>query len=161
MTHAQAIDASPQRLTLPYGLLVSGLAVVVVVLFGASLSLSYVTLDILAALRDLLNGEQTLGAMVLVELRLPRALLGCVVGFSLGLSGAAMQGLMRNPLAEPGIIGVSGTAALGSVLVFYFGFAGAMTLALPLGGIAGAAVATFLLYGLAGRDAGTMPLLPG
>jgi len=97
--------------------------------------------------------------MILVELRLPRALLGALVGASLGLAGAALQGLMRNPLAEPGIIGVSGTAALGAVMVFYFGLAGSMSLALPLGGIAGALVATFLLYVLAGRGAGTMTLI--
>jgi iron complex transport system permease protein len=70
-----------------------------------------------------------------------------------------MQGLMRNPLAEPGIIGVSGAAAFGAVTVFYFGLAGALSLALPLGGIAGAAAATFLLYGLSGRGAGTMTLI--
>jgi iron complex transport system permease protein len=70
-----------------------------------------------------------------------------------------MQGLMRNPLAEPGIIGVSGAAAFGAVTIFYFGLAGTLSLALPLGGIAGAAAATFLLYGLAGRGAGTMTLI--
>ena len=106
-----------------------------------------------------LEGEKTLAALVLIELRLPRALLGCFVGLSLGISGAAMQGLMRNPLAEPGIIGVSGAAAFGAVTVFYFGLAGALSLALPLGGIAGAAAATFLLYGLSGRGAGTMTLI--
>ena len=109
--------------------------------------------------RRLDAAQKTLAALVLVELRLPRALLGCFVGFSLGISGAALQGLMRNPLAEPGIIGVSGAAAFGAVAVFYFGLAGALSLALPLGGIAGAAVATFVLYGLAGRGAGTMTLI--
>src|SRR5262249_25493711 len=108
---------------------------------------------------DALHDERTLAALVLVELRLPRALLGVFVGFSLGVSGAAMQGLLRNPLAEPGIIGVSGAAAFGAVTVFYFGLAGALSLALPLGGIAGAALATFLLYGLSGRGAGTMTLI--
>ena len=82
-----------------------------------------------------------------------------LVGFSLGIAGAAMQGLLRNPLAEPGITGVSGMAALGAVIVFYFGLAGACTAALPLGGIAGAAVATFMLYGIAGQGAGTMTLI--
>jgi iron complex transport system permease protein len=159
MTHAPATGTIELRHVPPYGLLVAGLAVLVVVLFGLSLYFGYANLDVVQALRDLFSGEKTLAALVLVELRLPRALLGCVVGFSLGLSGAAMQGLMRNPLAEPGIIGVSGTAALGAVVMFYFGVAGTMTLALPLGGVAGAMVATFLLYGLSGRNAGTMTLI--
>ena len=58
---------------------------------------------------------------MLTELRVPRAVLGALVGFSLGITGAAMQGLLRNPLADPGITGVSGAAALGAVIVFYFG----------------------------------------
>ena len=70
-----------------------------------------------------------------------------------------MQGLLRNPLAEPGITGVSGMAALGAVIVFYFGLAGGAPLMLPLGGIAGAALATFMLYGIAGQGAGTMTLI--
>ena len=86
-------------------------------------------------------------------------ILGALVGFSLGIAGAAMQGLLRNPLAEPGITGVSGMAALGAVIVFYFGLAGAAPLVLPLGGIAGAALATFMLYGIAGQGAGTMTLI--
>ena len=72
----------------------------------------------------------------LLELRLPRALLGVMVGASLGLAGAALQGLFRNPLAEPGVIGVSGCAALGAVLAFYSGLSLSIPLALPLGGIA-------------------------
>jgi iron complex transport system permease protein len=159
MMHAPAAAQIERRTALPYGVLIAGLVVLGVGLFALSLVLGYAHLDIVQALRDLASGEKTLPALVLVELRLPRALLGCVVGFSLGLSGAAMQGLMRNPLAEPGIIGVSGSAALGAVLVFYFGIAGTATLALPLGGVAGAMVATFLLYGLSGRNAGTTTLI--
>ncbi len=90
--------------------------------------------------------------LVLVELRLPRALLGLLVGSSLGLAGAALQGLFRNPLAEPGVIGVSGCAAWGAVLVFYSGASLALPMALPLGGIAGALVAIALLQLLALRD---------
>ena len=96
----------------PYGVLAGGLGCLAVALFGASLAIGYAPLDLPQALRDVVAGRPTLGALVLIELRLPRALLGGIVGFSLGLAGAAMQGLMRNPLAEPGIIGVSGAAAL-------------------------------------------------
>jgi iron complex transport system permease protein len=159
MTHVPAVDTPERRLPPPYGVLVACLSVLVVLLFGISLAIGYAALDLSQAFRDVLGGDKTLAALVLTELRVPRALLGCFVGFSLGISGAAMQGLMRNPLAEPGIIGVSGAAAFGAVTVFYFGLAGALSLALPLGGIAGAAAATFLLYGLSGRGAGSMTLI--
>jgi iron complex transport system permease protein len=159
MSDARGTETIAQPHVPPYGVLVAGLTILVVVLLGISLAIGYAPLDLGQSARDVWNGDKTLAALVLVELRLPRALLGCLVGFSLGLAGATMQGLMRNPLAEPGIIGVSGAAALGAVTVFYFGFAGALSLALPLGGVAGAVVATFLLYGLAGRGAGTMTLI--
>jgi iron complex transport system permease protein len=71
------------------------------------------------------------------------------VGFSLGVSGAALQGFLRNPLAEPGIIGVSASAALGAVLMFYTGIAGASLLALPAGALAGAAVCVAVLMAIA------------
>ena len=86
------------------------------------------------------------------EIRLPRALLGLLVGAALGLSGAAMQGYLRNPLAEPGLIGVSGSAALGAVLSLQTGLAAAFTLALPLAALAGAAVSVLLIL-RAGRAA--------
>jgi iron complex transport system permease protein len=145
--------------TLPYHGLVLALAAAVLVLLAVSISVGYAPLDLRSALADAVSGRRTADALVLLELRLPRALLGALVGASLGLAGAALQGLMRNPLAEPGIIGVSGAAALGAVVVFYFGLAGFLSLALPLGGIAGAIAATLLLYALAGRGASTMTLI--
>jgi iron complex transport system permease protein len=159
MTDFAVIGARRQRWVVPYALLVAVLGMLAVALFALSLALGYTNLDLVQALSDLLNGQPTLAALVLAELRFPRAILGAIVGFSLGLAGAAMQGLMRNPLAEPGIIGISGTAALGAVTVFYFGIGGGLTFALPLGGVAGAGVATILLYSLAGRNAGTMTLI--
>jgi iron complex transport system permease protein len=159
MTRTDVVGTTERKFELTYASLVAGLGVLVVILFGASLAIGYLPIDLWQGVSDLWRGEWTAPALVLVELRLPRALLGCLVGFSLGLTGAAMQGLLRNPLAEPGIIGVSSTAALGAVAVFYFGLSGALSLALPLGGVAGAAVATLLLYGLAGRGAGTMTLI--
>jgi iron complex transport system permease protein len=70
-----------------------------------------------------------------------------------------MQGLLRNPLAEPGIVGVSGCAVCGAVVAFYSGLSVTLPLALPLGGIAGALLAVGLLYLLAGRHAGTLTLI--
>lgn len=104
------------------------------------------------------RGEQ-LDRLVLLELRLPRALLAALVGGSLGLAGAAMQGLLRNPLAEPGLVGVSAGAALGAVATFYSGLSLLFTLALPLGGIAGACLGVLLLYLLAGTGSGTVTLI--
>ena len=90
--------------------------------------------------------------LVLMEVRLPRALLGFLVGATLGLSGAALQGLLRNPLAEPGLIGASSGAALGAVLVFYSGLAAGTAMFVPIGGVIGALAALALLYLLAGRN---------
>ncbi|HMN73560.1 MAG TPA: iron ABC transporter permease [Rhodoblastus sp.] len=139
--------------------LIGALVVVVVVAFFISLFVGYAGLDVAQAAVDVFNGAHTLPAIVLVELRLPRALLGCFVGFSLGLAGAAMQGFLRNPLAEPGVVGVSGAAALGAVAAFYSGLSSVVALALPIGGIVGAALGVLLLYALAGRGAGTMTLI--
>ncbi len=96
-------------------------------------------------------GGPDIAAAILLQIRLPRALLGLLVGGTLGLSGAALQGLLRNPLAEPGLLGASSGAAFGAVLVFYFGFAGAATLALPLGAVTGSLAALGLLYALSRR----------
>ncbi|WP_038192344.1 iron ABC transporter permease [Xanthobacter sp. 91] len=142
----------PSRLVLALGLLV-------LALFSASVAVGYAPLDLGAAFGDLLAGRQSLAALVLSELRLPRAILGAAVGFSLGLTGAALQGLMRNPLADPGVVGVSGAAALGAVIAFYFGFSASFALALPLGGLMGAAAATAVLLALAARGAGTVMLI--
>ena len=72
--------------------------------------------------------------MILWEIRLPRAILGALIGGALGLSGAVLQGYLRNPLAEPGLLGISGGAALGAVIAIHTGAAGAFALALPAGG---------------------------
>ena len=96
-------------------------------------------------------GDAAIATSVLLEIRLPRTLLAVLVGGTLGLSGAALQGLLRNPLAEPGLLGASSGAALGAVIVFYFGLAAADSLVLSVGGVAGSVAALGLLYGLAGR----------
>ena len=159
MTTAQAIVGVTRPRLSAYSVLILGLSIAVILLFTASLSIGYAPLDIPSAARDIFAGNKTLAALVLRELRFPRALLGAVVGFSLGMTGAAMQGLLRNPLAEPGIVGVSGAASFGAVLTFYYGAAGIVSLALPLGAIAGAFAATLVLFLMAGSGAGTMTLI--
>ncbi|MEW6255753.1 MAG: iron ABC transporter permease [Pseudomonadota bacterium] len=135
------------------------LALLTLALMAVSVALGPVPFDLAAAIGDLLAGRPTLEALVLADLRIPRAVLGAAVGFSLGLTGAALQGLMRNPLADPGVVGVSGAAALGAVLAFYFGWSSVFALALPLGGLVGAGLSTALLLMLARRGASTATLI--
>jgi iron complex transport system permease protein len=104
-----------------------------------------------------LRGEA--GAVIFREIRLPRALLGALVGGALGLSGAALQGYLRNPLAEPSLVGVSGGAALGAVLAIHLGLAAVFAFALPLGGLIGAAVAMLAVVALAGVHGGPVTLI--
>jgi iron complex transport system permease protein len=144
--------AEPWRLL---ALLVIGVAI----LFWVSMSVGPAAIPMMDALRGAFADDPPVISTILVELRLPRAILGVLVGATLGLSGAALQGLFRNPLAEPGIIGVSASAALGAVIIFYFGLAGSFALTLPLGGIAGAMIAVLILFALAGRDAGILTLI--
>ena len=142
-----------------YSSLIAWLALVTLGVTLASLFIGYASINVFDAFSDTLSGRDTMPALVLMDLRLPRALLGAVIGFTLGLSGAAMQGLFRNPLADPGIVGVSGGAALGAVVVFYSGLASLFILALPIGGMIGAILSALLLYALAGRGAGTKTLI--
>ncbi len=95
-----------------------------------------------------------LARLVVVDIRLPRTVLALLAGASLGLSGAVLQGLLRNPLADAGIIGISASASLGAVLAFYFGL-----WSVAAGGIVGGLAGLSLLMLLAGRNAGTLTLI--
>jgi iron complex transport system permease protein len=106
-----------------------------------------------------LPDEATARWLIIRELRLPRMLFGVLVGAGLGLAGAALQGYLRNPLAEPGLMGVSGGATLGAVLAIHLGIAGQFALALPLAGLAGAALATLSVLALAGGQASPVTLV--
>ncbi len=93
-----------------------------------------------------LIGAGDIGDIIVVwEIRMPRALAAFAVGAALGASGAALQGLLRNPLAEPGVLGVSASAALGASLVLFYGGAVVPDIAVPVAAIAGALAATTLL----------------
>jgi len=96
-----------------------------------------------------LSGD--LRSMIVMELRLPRACLGALVGAALGISGAAMQGYLRNPLADPGLFGISSSAALGAVTSLYFGYAVSAFL-LPVFALIGAGLGMMVLALLAGRS---------
>jgi iron complex transport system permease protein len=92
-------------------------------------------------------------AVILAELRLPRALLAIAVGAGLGAAGAAMQGYLRNPLADPGLFGIAPSAALGAVVSLLLGYSASPWL-LPVFALIGAAGAMLLLALIAGRSGG-------
>jgi len=112
-----------------------------------------------ATVHGALTGSDPAARIIVGELRLPRTLAALVVGFALGLSGAALQGLTRNPLAEPGVLGVSACATLGATLMLYFGIAAATPLGVAGGAIVGALLATALLAAFAHRLAGVATLI--
>jgi iron complex transport system permease protein len=107
------------------------------------------------------SGESDTAWMIMREVRLPRTLLAVTVGMSLGLSGATLQGFLRNPLVDPGVIGITSAASLGAVLALYTGISLLFPLALPLMGIVGAVACVLLLQGLAGRGSVLTLVLAG
>lgn len=117
------------------------------------------------SLVSMLLGPQGVGLpsnaafLILMEIRLPRTLLCILIGGSLGLAGAVLQGYLRNPLAEPGVIGVASGAGFGAVLAIHTGAAAAFALALPIGGMIGALAATMLVLLLAGERGGPLVLI--
>ncbi len=111
--------------------------------FGAA---SLGTLEVIDAL---LGGGSPTDRFIVRELRLPRTLLGILVGGGLALAGGVFQALLRNPLAEPYILGISGGSAAGAVLLLSLGWVTATSWALPLGAFAGAGLAILLVFGVA------------
>ncbi|MEL7691364.1 iron ABC transporter permease [Citromicrobium bathyomarinum] len=112
-----------------------------------------IPLSLLAGRAWIFGQEQGTALLIIADLRLPRAFLAVTVGAGLGAAGAAMQGYLRNPLADPGLFGIAPGAALGAVLSFYFGYAASGWL-LPIMALTGAGGAMALLALLAGRGGG-------
>ena len=106
-----------------------------------------------------LPNDPAAARLVFNEIRVPRAILGFLVGAALGVSGAVLQGYLRNPLAEPGLLGISGGASLGAVTAIHSGLAGRIALALPLSGLLGSALATISIVALAGVSGSTTTLI--
>lgn len=131
------------------------------ILLSALVALDSGAVDILltTAITDWWQGRETLASTVVSEIRLPRVLLAIIVGASLAMAGAAMQMLLRNPLAEPGVLGVSSGAALGAICVLYFGLAASYWFVLPLAAISGALLTLLIVYLLAGFQASIMALV--
>lgn len=124
---------------------IPSLIVLVGMLFVLSIVVGRVTLS-----WDVWSAQDAVSRAILVELRLPRALLGLMVGGSLGLAGAAMQGYLRNALAEPGTLGISAMSALGAVLSIFFNIAGLHPYVLPICGVLGGITGTTALMVLSG-----------
>lgn len=142
-----------------WALLFGGLGLLVLALFLASLLTGPPGLGVGQEILALFGRGDRLVVMVMQEIRLPRALLGVLLGASLGMAGAAVQGFLRSPLAEPGLIGTSASAALGAVLALQTGLAAALPLGLPLAALAGALVSVLLILALAGSRGGALPLI--
>ena len=144
---------------LPFPALMTLLALIVAALFAASLLVGPAAIGLSDSLSALFRGQGEAITLIMREVRLPRALLGVFVGGALGLSGAMMQGMLRNPLAEPGLIGTSASAALGAVLALQTGLAASFALALPLAALAGAMISVALILLLAGPRGTTLVLI--
>lgn len=96
-------------------------------------------------LAALFGGADAGDRLVVWQIRLPRAIAAYIVGAALGISGAALQGLLRNPLAEPGVLGVSASASLMATFSLYYGIATITPWALPIAAIIGALTATAVI----------------
>jgi iron complex transport system permease protein len=139
--------------------LLLALLTLVTALFAASLTLGHAPLPLGQVIAGLFGTGDRLSTTVMQEIRLPRALLAALTGAALGMSGAALQGYLRNPLAEPGLIGVTSSAALGAVIALQTGFAASFALALPLSALVFALGATGLILLLAGPRGGSLVLI--
>lgn len=135
------------------------LVLAVIVLFVLSLAIGRQSLPLFTSLRDWLGGIDSVHAVILSQIRFPRALIALIAGASLGLCGAAMQGLLRNPLASPGLVGSASGAAFFAVLVLYFGTGIVAHWVLPIAAMCGALLATVLVYVLAGRTSSVTTLI--
>lgn len=145
---------------------IMGLFIIGFILFTLSLysltvgAISISTMDVIYSLLGQQEDFQT--ALVINEIRLPRLILGVIVGAGLAVAGAAMQGLFRNPLADPGLVGVSSGAALAAVTVIVLG-GGYLSqyvvfwgyFALPLAAFTGGGLVTWVIYKIATKDGRT------
>ena len=138
---------------------VAALVALVVLLALASLGIGPVRLSPLTVIKALFGGGSDVQQVIVNEIRLPRMILGCAIGAILGLCGAALQGLLRNPLASPSLFGAPQSAAFGAVLVISLGLADVRSWALPVAAILAAFISVFALLAIAGRNAGLLLLI--
>lgn len=139
-------------------ILVPALIALLVALAACSLALGSVHLSAADFIKGLAGQDHT-AALIIYDIRMPRTALALAAGFVLGLSGAALQGLLRNPLADPALFGAPQAAALGAVAVLYTGLVEALSFALPVAALAGALLSVLLVLAVAGRVAGVTTLI--
>jgi iron complex transport system permease protein len=135
------------------------LLVILAITAVASLMVGPAPVRLAEVLGALTGHADPISSDIVLQIRAPRTLLAIMIGAMLGLAGAALQGLLRNPLADPGVIGVSSTAALGAVIALYFGLAKTFPLVLPLLAVIGALVGLGALLPMARRGEGPLTLI--
>jgi iron complex transport system permease protein len=138
------------------------LAVLIVLVGGlalASLGVGPVKLSPATVVDALFGGGSEVQRIIVQQIRLPRTILALAIGGILGLSGAALQGLLRNPLASPSLFGAPQAAAFGAVLMIALGLADVRSFALPAAAIVAAFASVFVLLAIAGRNAGLLILI--
>ncbi|WND03981.1 iron ABC transporter permease [Temperatibacter marinus] len=137
--------------------IISGLLLLIMALFSlqfGAVDLSFV--DLASALTG--KAEETT-ALIIFELRIPRLLLALFVGAGLGISGAALQGLLRNPLADPGVLGISAASSMGAVLAIHYGLTSLFSYALPLAAMLSGFLATAALFFITRREASHLTII--
>lgn len=146
-------------MTLSRPVLITGLLALTLVAAIGSILFGPVHLSLARMVAAFTGHGDRIATTILLELRLPRMLLGLGVGAILGLAGAALQGYLRNPLAEPSVLGTSNAAALGAVAALYFGLAELHPVVLPILAVLCALVSLMALFVLAGRSESPLTLI--
>lgn len=139
--------------------LIGGLGLAALAAICVALMLGSTPMAPSETLAALVGGGSASAQTIVWEIRLPRALAAFLVGAALGASGAALQGLLRNPLADPGVLGVSATGALGATLSLYYGFSAMWAFATPVSAVLGALCATASLSVAAVRTQSVVTLI--
>ena len=147
------------RFALPRWSLIAGLSALTLVAAVASLLFGAVDLSVARLIDAAMGNNDKVASIILFDLRLPRTILALAVGAMLGLAGAALQGYLRNPLAEPSVLGTSNAAALGGVAAIYFGLAEIHPIVLPLLATGGALLSLALLFILSGKAESPLTLI--
>jgi iron complex transport system permease protein len=145
-SRCQAAEKFAAMTRIPATLALATLAVVTLAAFALALGVGSVALDPMTVLRTLAGGGDAMSRTIVQQLRLPRALAAFATGGSLAMAGALLQVLLRNPLADPYVLGVSGGAAVGALAAMLLGAAAWL---IPAGAFGGAFVSTVLVFALA------------
>ncbi|WP_168453305.1 FecCD family ABC transporter permease [Sphingopyxis microcysteis] len=147
------------RFAVPRWSLIASLLLLTLAAAIGSMLFGAVDLSVARLLAAASGNSDRVASIILFDLRLPRTILALAVGAMLGLAGAALQGYLRNPLAEPSVLGTSNAAALGGVAAIYFGIAELHPVMLPVLATGGALVSLALLFVLAGRAESPLTLI--